>query len=197
MAGRVVDAEAHADECVVQAVDGVVEAADQLARGARLLGAGDDVERHAVDVRQQPPEAASRRDEVRPPVARRQQARRHHAGGCQPFGHRHDVAVHLGREDRAHRLQHGARSIGARQQVAAVDEAGADARDRRAVPAAVVGQDVRADVAEFAFAWVHYFLADSVIFTGAASSRAASWTAFVQLAASVTPPPRLLQSDPM
>ena len=40
-------------------------------------------------------------------------------------------------------------AIGAGQEIAAVDEAAADARDRRAVPAVEVGQDVRADLGDF------------------------------------------------
>ena len=88
VAGRVVDADAHADEVVVQPVDRGVKAADQLAGRARLLGAADDVERHAVDVRQQPPEAAARRGQVGRAVARRQQARRDQARRRQALGHR-------------------------------------------------------------------------------------------------------------
>ena len=65
VAGRVVDADAHADEVVLQTVDGRVEAADQLAGRARLLGAADDVERHAVDVRLQPPDAAAVGGQIR------------------------------------------------------------------------------------------------------------------------------------
>ena len=70
VAGRVVDADAHADEVVLKAVDGGVEPADQLAGRARLRGAADDVERHAVDVRQQPPDAAA----VRAPGRARRRA---------------------------------------------------------------------------------------------------------------------------
>ena len=147
VAGRVVDADAHADEVVGHPVDRGVKAADQLAGRARLLGAADDVERHAVDVRQQPPEAAARRASVGRPSRAGSEARRDQARRREPLGHRDDVAVHLGREDPVHRLQDRAPAVAAGQEVAAVDEAGADARDRGAVPPVEVGQDVRADLA--------------------------------------------------
>ena len=149
VAGRIVDADAQAGERVVETLDGGVKSADQRAGGVRLRGIADHVERDALDVRLQPPDGSARRDEVRPPVARRQEARRHHAGGRQPLGHRHDVAVNRRREDRAHRLQHGTRAVRARQQIAAVDEACPEARDRRALPPGVAGQDVGGDLGGF------------------------------------------------
>ncbi len=150
VAGRVVHPGAQAGERVFESVDGGVEPADQRAGRPRLRGAADHVERDAVDVRLQPPDCPARRDQIRPPVARRQESRRHQAGGRQPLGHRHDVAVDRGREDGAHRLQHGAAAVRARQQIAAVDQPGPEAPDRRALPAGVAGQHVGNDLGGFA-----------------------------------------------
>jgi len=194
VAGRVVDADAHTDELVIEPVNRGVEAADQLAGRARLLGAAHHVERHAVDVGQQPPESAARRDEVGPAVTRRQQARRHQARRRETLRHGGDVAVHVGREDGAHRLQHRPAAVRAGQQVAAVDQAAADARDRRARPPAELGQDLGADLVGLV---AHFFFADKVTFTGATRSRAFSETTPLQVPASGPAPGRLLHSDPM
>ena len=148
-------------------------------------------------MREQPPEAAAHRVHIGPAVARRQQARRDQARRREALGHGDDVAVHLGREDPVHRLQHRAPAVAAGQEVAAVDEAAADARDRGAVPPVEVGQDVRADVGDFVDGGLaHYFFA-SVTFTGDAMSRTWSCSALVHPPASAAPPGRLLQSEPM
>ena len=146
--GRVVHAHAHPRERMLELVDGAVEARDERARAARLARAADDVEGHALDVREDAPHARALAGllDVQRAILRGHEAGRLQAGRAQAAGDRLDVGVDVRREDRAHALEHGA-LFAARQQVRAVDEPASQRRDRRHLPARPPRQDPLADQA--------------------------------------------------